>query len=525
MTDPSAPSAPAAPTIGALLERRALRDSEAPALMSDGVQLNYRELHNWAVAVDAALSDAGIGSGDRVAVLSRNSAASIALYFGVARRGAILCNANIRLEGTELAPIIEDCAPALIIAPPEFAETAADLAKRFGIAQRWTIGEGSFPESPRGRVNELGSDLVAAAGLMNGQAPVSSDQPLLLVYTSGTTGRPRGAVLSHAGLYWAAASMVASHDYRPTDVCLIPVPMFHVGGMSSATFFPLLGACAIVPPAWEAGVILRTIETERVNHFFAVATMLRSLIEHPDFGARDLSSLRFIMAGGAPVPIELIKAYSERGIPVLHTYGSTETAGPATVVDPKHHLTKGHSAGLPYFHTDIRIVGDDGALMGADGIGEIQVRAPHLIMGYWRDPKATAEAFTEGWLRTGDIGCLDAEGYLYVKDRKKNVIISGGENIFPAEVEAVLIQHPSIADVAVIARPDPAWGEVPYAILVLSEGATRLSLQDIETFCTGRLARFKVPKAIKHTDRPLPRNATGKLLRHVLQKSVNGEPA
>ena len=520
MIEKDGPRTPAPPTIGALLERRALRNRGAPALTADGLRFDFGALQDWAVAVEAALSDAGIGPGDRVAVLSRNSAASVALYYGVARRGAILCNVNIRLGSEELALVIEDCAPVLIVAQPDFADGAAALAKRFGIAHRWTIGEGVFPAPPE-RVNP-GSTLVSvdAAGNVNAQTPVASDQPLLLVYTSGTTGRPRGALLSHAGLYWAAATMAGSLDYRPGDVSLIPVPLFHVGGMSSATLFPLLGACAVVPPAWEPGAILRAIETERVNHFFAVATMLRSLLDHPDFAATDLTSLRFIMAGGAPVSIDLIEAFDELGIPVLHTYGSTETAGPATVVDSAHHLTKGTSAGLPFFHTDLRIVGENGTALGADEVGEIQVRAPHLIMGYWGDPQATADAFTDGWFRTGDVGCLDTDGYLYVKDRKKDVIISGGENIFPAEVEAVLAQHPSIADVAVVARPDPAWGEVPCAIVVLRRGATTLSQKAIEDFCAGRLARFKTPKAIQIADQPLPRNATGKLLRHQLRNTV-----
>ncbi len=519
MTEPDGPAAPAAPTIGALLERRALRDRGAPALIADGLRLDFGALQAWAVAVEAALADAGIGPGDRVAVLSRNSAASIALYYGVARRGAILCNVNIRLGSEELRLIIEDSAPVLIVAQPDFADVAADLARRFGIAHRWTIGDGVFPGPLEGGVPGSTPESVGSASNVNAQTPVRSDQPLLLVYTSGTTGRPRGALLSHAGLYWAAATMAGSLDYRPGDVSLIPVPLFHVGGMSSATLFPLLGACAVVPAAWDPGAILRIIEAEGVNHFFAVATMLLSLLDHPDFATADLTSLRFVMAGGAPVPIGLIEAFSKHDIPVLHTYGSTETAGPATVVDAAHHLTKGASAGLPFFHTDLRIVGENGIVLGGDEVGEIQVRAPHLIMGYWGDPKATADAFTDGWFRTGDVGCLDSDGYLYVKDRKKDVIISGGENIFPAEVEAVLAQHPSIADVAVVARPDPTWGEVPCAVVVMREGASALSQKAIEAFCAGHLARYKAPKAVEISAEPLPRNATGKLLRHLLRNA------
>lgn len=520
MIEPSGQLVPNVPTIGALLERRALRNREATALVADGLRLSFGELQAWAVAVDAALAAAGVGVGDRVAVLSRNCAASIALYYGVARRGAILCNVNIRLGGDELAHIVEDCAPALFISQPEFEDIAGELARRFGVLRRWTVDKDPFPEPPALGAVGLDTGSVHAVGSMNAQERFASDRPLLLVYTSGTTGRPRGALLSHAGLYWAAATIAGSLDYRHGDVSLIPVPLFHVGGMSSATLFAYLGASAVVPTAWEPGAILSVIETERVNHFFAVATMLRGLLDHPDFASTDLSNLRFVMVGGAPVPPGLIEAFAGHGIPVLHTYGSTETAGPATVVDAEHHLSKAGSAGLPFFHTDLRVVGSRGNVLGANEIGEIQVRAPHLILGYWGDRQATDEAFTSGWFRTGDVGCLDPEGYLYVKDRKKDVIISGGENIFPGEVEAVLAQHPSIAEVAVVACPDPTWGEVPCAILVLREDAQPVDQRAVEAFCADRLARFKIPKSIVISDRPLPRNATGKLLRHLMRKAI-----
>jgi fatty-acyl-CoA synthase len=320
-------------------------------------------------------------------------------------------------------------------------------------------------------------------------------------------------------MFWVSATMAATHDYAPGDVNLVPTPLFHVGGLSFATLFVHMGATLLLPRAFEPGAVLRLVAAEKVAHFFAVPAMLRALLEHPDFAAADLSSLRWILCGGAPVPTALIAAFAARGVPVMQTYGATETAGPATAVDRDHASSKAGSAGLPYFHTDLRIVGRGGAEVPAGAIGEIQVRAPHLFAGYWRNPEATAAAFAGDWLKTGDLGRRDAEGYLYIVDRAKDVVISGGENVYPAEIEAVLAAHPGIAEVAVVGLPDPEWGEVPCAVVVAKPGET-VSLEGIREFCAGKLARFKLPRRIAVSAAPLPRNATGKLLKAEIRKSV-----
>jgi fatty-acyl-CoA synthase len=280
-----------------------------------------------------------------------------------------------------------------------------------------------------------------------------------------------------------------------------------------------MGATLLLPRAWDPGAILALIAAEKVNHFFAVPAMLRSLVEHPAFAVADLSSLRWILCGGAPVPPDLIAAAGRRGIPVQQTYGATETAGPATLVDLAHVAAKAGSAGLPYFHTELRIANAEGAALPAGEIGEVQVRAPHVFAGYWRNVEASRAAFAGDWLKTGDLGRRDAGGYLYLVDRMKDVIITGGENVYPAELEAVLREHPSIADVAVIGAPDREWGEVPCAVVVPNANAAP-TLDALRAFCDGRIARFKQPRRLALRTAPLPRNASGKVLKHELRAAL-----
>ncbi|MCW5770704.1 MAG: long-chain-fatty-acid--CoA ligase [Rhodospirillaceae bacterium] len=488
--------------LGRFLAKRGQFDGARTALIAGDARLSFSDLETAANRAANALQRHGVVAGDRVAVLLRNGIDYVALYYAAAKIGAILCGINWRLAAPEIDYILADAEPRLLIHDAEFAPTVAALADRR--ARRFLAGDPALQEAAGGAMPSTEGD---------------SDRPLVLVYTSGTTGRPKGAVLTHGQMFWASATMAASHDYGQGDVNLVPTPLFHVGGLSFATLFVHMGATLLLPRVWEPGAILRAIAAERVNHFFAVPTMLRSLVEHGDFAAADFSSLRWILCGGSPVTADLVDAFAARGIPVQQTYGATETAGPATLVDAAHIQAKRGAAGLPYFHTDIRIAAPDGAESPAGTIGEVQVRAPHVFAGYWRNPAATAEAFAGAWFKTGDLGRRDADGYLFVVDRAKDMIKSGGENIYPAEIEAALAAHADIAEAAVVGTPDPHWGEIPCAVIVLKPGRGA-DADSLRQWCEARLARFKVPRRWEFREAPLPRNATGKLLKRAIRASL-----
>jgi fatty-acyl-CoA synthase len=357
------------------------------------------------------------------------------------------------------------------------------------------------------------------AGVSGAEAP-GDDDPLLLMYTSGTTGRPKGAVLTHRQMFWASATVVYTMDIRHSDVMLLPTPMYHIGGMCFVTILVHQGAAGVALPAWDPGEALRLVQAERVTHFMGVPTMLAGLLGHPAFAAADLGSLRWVLASAAPVPPDLIRAFAARGVVMQQSYGLTETAGPATVLSAELALEKAGSAGLPYFHTQVRVVDPDGRDAPPGEPGEIWIRGPHVITGYWQNPAATAAAFADGWFRSGDVGYRDADGCLYVVDRKQDMIISGGENVYPAEVENVLFAHPAVKELAVIGVPDAVWGEAVCAVVVPWDPAAPPSLEDLRRFCDGRLARYKLPRRLVVRGDALPRNPTGKLLKSRLREAL-----
>ena len=493
--------------IGRILTKRARLSGARPAIIADQRRLAFGDLEAEANRVANALVRLGVRAGDRVAALQRNCAEYVVLYYAVAKIGAILCGINWRLAVPEIEFILGDAEPRLLIHSREFAPVAKELAK-LGM----TVCAADAIDDPlKGQTPD------EAQPVYSGQS--DPDRALVLVYTSGTTGRPKGAVLTHRQMFWASATMAASHDYRHGDVNMVPTPLFHVGGLSFATLFVHMGATLLLPRAWDPGDALRLIAAERVNHFFAVPTMLRSLCEHAGFATADLTSLRWILSGGSALAPDLIDAFAARGLLLQQTYGATETAGPATLVDPDHVARKPGSAGIPYFHTDIRIADPHGATLIPGEIGEVQVRAPHVFAEYWRNPEASAAAFAGDWLKTGDLGRQDADGYLYIVDRAKDMILSGGENVYPAEIEAVLAHHPEIAEVAVVGVADPHWGEVPCAVVVPKPGC-RPNVQDLQQRCETMLARYKVPRRFEFRELPLPRNATGKLLKHEIRAAL-----
>jgi fatty-acyl-CoA synthase len=405
------------------------------------------------------------------------------LLFAAARVGAILVPLNWRLTAAEHRAILADCTPRYLVAEDEFAAHAQAL------------------DVP------LGPPSSAAASSTPQPAGADSDD-VLIVYTSGTTGRPKGAVLTQSALIWNGVNSIHAHDLSQGDHVLSALPMFHVGGLNNQTLPALqAGATVTLQRRFEPGRWLADVAARRPTLSLLVPAAMQAVIQHPGWLRTDLSSLRLLNTGSMVVPLSLIRAFHARGVPVGQIYGCTETAPIASVLLREDAVRKEGSAGKPAAHCEVRLVD-----------GEIQVRGPNVMRGYWNDPDATRAAFDGGWFRTGDLGRFDDDGFLWIMGRSKDVIISGGENIHPAELENVLADCPAIAESAVIGIADPKWGEVPCACIVLKPG-TRLTETEVLELFRDRLARYKHPRRVLFLD-ALPKNALGKVQRYELRRRL-----
>jgi acyl-CoA synthetase (AMP-forming)/AMP-acid ligase II len=341
------------------------------------------------------------------------------------------------------------------------------------------------------------------------------DDLLFIMYTSGTTGLPKGVMHSHRTVTWSAINVTSSADFHYKDRFLTALPLFHVGALMPSLSCVYVGTTQVILKAFDPKLAWDLITQEKITTTLLVPAMLQFMQATFDKSAHDASLLRWVLTGAAPVPVVLIEAYANMGVEVLQVYGLTESCGPGCLLMGEDGLTRAGSTGRGYFYTDVRVVGADGKDCAPDEAGEILLRGPHNMVGYWNRPDATAQALRDGWLHTGDVGTMDAEGFVTIRDRMKDMLISGGENIYPAEVENMLLGHPALADAAVIGLPSPKWGEVPLAVVVPKKGA---SLTDAEllAWCKGRLAGFKLPKAAVIVAE-IPRNPSGKILKRILR--------
>jgi fatty-acyl-CoA synthase len=330
------------------------------------------------------------------------------------------------------------------------------------------------------------------------------------MYTSGTTGRPKGAVLTHGNMTWSCINQAFGLDFTPEERTLGLAPLFHIGGLNGTVNATLLrGGSVVLVRGFDPPATLAVISEQRVTSFFAVPTMLDALSRQPDFDTIDLSALRTIGAAGAPLPLPLLRTWLDRGITVQQAYGMTESAPAGTMLDSADAVAKVGSAGKPQFFVDVRVVRPDGTECDPHEVGEVVLSGPNIMAGYWNSPEETAAAIVDGWYHSGDAGSTDEDGYLYIRDRYKDMIISGGENVYPAEVESALLELPEVVEAAVIGVPDEKWGEVGLAVLVAAPGADR-NPEGIRAALRERLAGFKVPRLIEFADE-LPKTATGKI--------------
>jgi fatty-acyl-CoA synthase len=470
-----------------VIDRNAAFIPDKPALRFAGSVWSYAAFADRIGQLARALkSQLGVRRGDRVAVLATNHPDCLTLLYACARVGAMLVPLNWRLAAPELEFIITDAdARVVFVARP-------------------------LEVSARGSIVVLDSlaDLLAA-GSGDGREPdVDRRTPLLIVYTAGTTGRPKGAVLTQEALLANAVMSQHMHNMTSDDHVLTVLPLFHVGGLNIQTTPALqLGATVTLHARFSAEDTLRAIMLDRPTLIVLVPSTIQALLDHPLWDGTDLSSLRAITTGSTLVPHALVDAVQARGVPVLQVYGATETSPIAIYTRIGSDLSRSLSTGLPGLLCEGRVVDDAGVEAPTGAAGEVEIRGPNVLTEYWHNENATAEALHHGWFRTGDIAFRDADGYFTIHDRKKNMIVSGGENIYPAEIERVLLDHASVKEAAVIGVVDPRWQEVPVAYVVAHAA---VSIDELRSHLRDRLARFKVPREIVLVDK-LPRNALGKV--------------
>jgi fatty-acyl-CoA synthase len=487
-----------------LIARNADFTPEKVALRFEGRNLTYAAFAERIVTAARALkSQLGVARGDRIAVLAANHPDYLVLLYACARLGAMLVPLNWRLAIPEQMFILADASVKALVVVEAFADIVAPLTAALPEAR--AIG------LDFARENLPSFDLLIAEAGGDGRNPHADfSSPLLIVYTSGTTGRPKGAVLRQEALLWNAVMSQHMHDLTAQDHVLTVLPLFHVGGLNIQTTPALqLGATVTLHARFAPGPALDAIAADRPSLIVLVPTTIQALIEHPGWAGTDVSSLRAVTTGSTQVPQQLIDAVEARGVPVLQVYGSTETSPIAVYTRLGGDCGRQGSTGLPGLACEARIVDDAGREVAHGERGEVVVRGPNVLFEYWGNAAATAEALREGWFHTGDIGTRDADGYFFIHDRKNNVIISGAENIYPAEIERVLADHPAVAEAAVIGRADPKWQEVPVAYVVPRAGGA-LDAEALKRHVAAHLARFKVPREIIFVD-SLPRNALGKV--------------
>jgi fatty-acyl-CoA synthase len=487
-----------------LIDRNAAFAPNKTAVRYQAAELSYAALAERIAAVARALkSQLGVHRGDRVGVLAMNHPDYLVLLYACARLGTMLVPLNWRLAVPEQVFILADAAVKAVVVAAGFDAVCEPLAEALPDAH--IVGLDYVPT--RG----VALEVLITAGSGDGREPhVNWRAPLLVVYTAGTTGRPKGAVLAQEALLWNGVMSQHMHAMTDADHVLTVLPFFHVGGLNIQTTPALqLGATVTIHSRFAPGDTLRAFREDRPTLTVLVPTTIQALLEHPAWPTTDVSSLRAITTGSTLVPQSLVDAVSARGVPVLQVYGSTETCPVAVYTRLGGEVSPPGSTGLPGLLCEARVVDDAGQDVPPGIAGEVLVRGPNVFTEYWGNAAATAEALRNGWFWTGDIAFRDADGYFTIHDRKKNMIISGGENIYPAEIERVLLEHPSVMEAAVIGVPDPRWQEVPMAFVVAREGMA-VAVEELRAYLLGRLARFKLPRDIRFVAE-LPRNALGKV--------------
>jgi len=504
---------------GEQLARVARRTPDAEALRFEGRSQTFRELDERIDRLADALTTRGIGTGDRVATLMTNRMEVVETYLAVGRLGAVCVPVNFRLVAGEVAHILQDSGTKALVVDEGLAPVAA-------VARQQVAGVGvclvtAADPAVAGEGAEA-YELALASAMAAGPRPdVPEHLPAFIMYTSGTTGRPKGAVLTHFNLLMNTMNMIVGMGFRDDDRrWLSGLPLFHIGGLNGILPYLLLGGTSVILPSgqFDAGQVVDMLEQERISACYFVPTQWQAICAVPGLAGRDLSALRRISWGASVAPPSVLHAMAESfpGVPNYNAFGQTEMSSVTCVLRGEDAVAKMGSVGTPIVNVEVRVVDDEMKDVPQGSVGEIVYRGPTVMQGYWNKPDATADAFSGGWFHSGDLVRQDEDGFYFVVDRKKDVIISGGENIYCAEVEATIDAHAGVLEVAVIGRPDPKWVEVPIAVVVPTDAGSPPSEREIIDWCRERMASYKKPAEVVYVE-SLPRNASGKVLKTVLR--------
>ncbi len=500
------------------LERAAIVAANHPATIDENRRRNWGEVRDRVAALAGGLQELGVKSGDRVAILAMNCDFFFEAYFAIPWAGGVMVPLNTRLALPELAFQIEDAGVDILLFGQEFTEVAKKLREQGAVKTLIGMDSGDMPA-------DHGMESLIARSKAIPSAKQSDSDLAAIFYTGGTTGLPKGVMLSHGNLYAMAVNLLMMIDFDQDCVNFHSAPMFHLADIG-ILFVTMAAGTHVFRRSFDANDVLQAISDHKVTHCFTVPVMIERLASHPELERFDISSLRMLGYGGSSMPAASLDFARSRfpGVDFIQGFGQTEMAA-ATMLGRKDHRAganpaKLRSAGHVCIGYEIRIVDENGAEVPRGTVGEIVGRGDNVMMGYWNRPEETADVMRDGWLHTRDAGFMDEDGYIYITDRLKDMIVSGAENVYSIEVENAISHHPSVAESAVIGVPDEKWGERVHAIIVLKPGEPPIDIDNLQSFCKKRIASYKCPKSMELREAPLPRSPAGKILKGPLRDAI-----